>query len=126
MNMVLCTLVFHFVMFDEGGWVGGWVGGGVLLWWVVSGEWWWWSEGSGRAHVPVFVVSRSLLSSRSSLLSLSLLSSLSLSLYSLSSLLFSSCVGVCVSLFAYLCTCKYMFKYTLKSVSVCISTFSCV
>ena len=56
-----------FVTIDEGGWVGWWV---VVCIVVVSGEWcgwwwWWWSEGSGRAYVPVFVVSCSLLSSRS-------------------------------------------------------------
>ena len=46
-----------FVMFDEGGCVGAW-------WLVVDGGWWWWSEGSGRAQVLVFVVTRSLLSPR--------------------------------------------------------------
>ena len=71
-----------FFMFDEGEWVVVCivvVGGG---WW-----WWWWSEGSGRAHVPVLVVS---LSSRSSLLSF-FFSPLSLSLPSIC-LLFSSCI----------------------------------
>ena len=94
MNMVPCTLVLHFVMFDEGGWVGG--GGYCCV--VVSG-----AGGGGvralAAHMYLSTLCHAL----------SIFLSPFSALLSVSSLLFMYlCVGVCVSLFAYLCRCNFM------------------